>query len=134
MSFKKKWHIHFDECDPAGIVFFANYFKLAHRSIEEFIMQNGISWQSWFQSPDFGVPLIHAESDYKRPMLQGNSYQAVVKLTKLGESSVQFETTFQTLQQETCAVIKTVHVFVDTKNLNKISIPQVIRQKLEATL
>ena len=73
MSFKKSINIHFDECDPAGIVFFAHHFRLAHQVIEAFVQNQGVSWNEWFASPDYGVPLVHVEADYKAPMLAGHT-------------------------------------------------------------
>lgn len=134
MSFKKQFQVHFDECDPAGIVFFGNYFKLAHRGIEDFIVDSGITWKDWFQSKDFGVPLIHADADYKIPMFQGESYVANIDVTKIGESSISFETVFETLSGDVCSVVRTVHVFIDSKSMKKRPIPEDFRSKLETTL
>lgn len=131
MSFQTEFQAHFDDCDPAGIVFFANHFKLAHRAIEEFVVEAGIEWKDWFQSDQYGAPLIHAEADYKTPMLQGQKFHAKVRLIKIGESSVEFETTFEKTNGDICSVVKTVHVFINTSSMKKQNIPDNIRKKLE---
>ncbi len=134
MSFEKPFHAHFDECDPAGIIFFGNHFKLAHRAIEGFVMNAGIAWKDWFESENFGVPLVHAEADYKSPMRQGHKFLARVRIARLGDSSVEFETIFEKANGDTCSVVKTVHVFINTSSMKKQSIPKDIREKLESQL
>ena len=129
-----EFFIHFDDCDPAGIVFFANYFKLAHRAIEEFLPQIGIEWDDWFNNSEYGVPLVNASSDFKQPMFQGKKYLALVTPIRIGESSVSFQCEFKTQNGELCASVSTTHVFIDTKARKKTPIPQQIKIKLmEAT-
>ncbi|MCB0407664.1 MAG: acyl-CoA thioesterase [Bdellovibrionales bacterium] len=132
MSFEKQVQIYFDDCDPAGIVLFANYFKIAHRLIEDFIRSKDIDWSEWFHAKNYGVPLVHAEADYKKPLLQGNTYKGTVDTASMSESSVTFATQLFTHEGQLCTQIQTVHVFIDASTLKKISIPSAIRQKLEA--
>jgi acyl-CoA thioester hydrolase/1,4-dihydroxy-2-naphthoyl-CoA hydrolase len=123
-------HVHFDECDPAGIVFFGNFFRLAHRAIEEYLPTVGIPWNEWFLGKGYAAPLVHAEADYKSPLFQGEKYKASVQLQKMGESSVTFTTTFAAVNGRLCATVTTVHAFIDTKTKTKIAIPSSIRDAL----
>jgi len=132
VSFERQVQIYFDDCDPAGIVLFANYFKIAHRLIEDFIRSKNIEWSEWFHAKNHGVPLVHAEADYKRPLIQGHTYKGLVKIAILSDSSVTFSTELLTQEGQLCTQIQTVHVFIDSTSLKKMSIPPSIRQKLEA--
>ena len=122
----KSLFITFYEADLGGVVFFANTFKLAHRFIESFIVDQGISWKIWFNNSDWAVPLKHASCEYMRPLFAGKDCTGQVTLAKLGRSSMAFET--RLLQDgKVCAVVKTVHVFVCLKTRTKMEVPKVIK-------
>lgn len=130
MSFQSQFSIHFDECDPAGIVFFGHQFRFAHRLVEGYVQDAGISWNEWFESKEFGVPLVHAEADYRAPLFGGQSYLGRVQIKNIGESSVTFLSKIETLDGKPCSSLTTVHVFIDLKTQKKISIPKNIRDIL----
>lgn len=124
--------IAFDEADGEGIVFFGNYFRLAHRALEQFLPQTGIAWRDWFQNPEVAIPLRHVEADYAAPLRPGEVLQIVVEVSQLRENSVEF--TYRMFSEKNTereiAIARTVHVFVDRKTFTKIAIPPVIRDCL----
>lgn len=132
MTLKTKILVHFDDADPGGIVFFANYLKLAHRALEEALPKAGIPWEKWFGTKDYGVPLRHIEADYQKPIRPGTFIEVEQTLTKLGTSSVTFESLMKDDQGNLCAKVTHTHVFVDMKNKTSIQIPGEIRKVLEA--
>lgn len=129
-GFSKNFLVHFDDCDPGGILFFGNYFKVAHRLFEEFVIHKGISWQEWFGCKTLLVPLKTAQAEYISPLWAGNNYNGSVKITKLGETSITVEVTLSDLQGQPCSKIQTVHVFVDATTQKKTLIPEAIRTRL----
>ena len=130
MTLKSKIMVHFDDADPGGIVFFANYLKLAHRALEYALPKAGIPWEKWFRPESYGVPLRHVEADYRKPVRPGSYVDVEQKITRLGNTSVTFESELKNDQGELCAVITHTHVFVDMKTKNSINIPEDIRQVL----
>lgn len=122
--------VAFDDCDPAGILFFANFFKLAHRAIEEFVISRGITWSEWFQNAAWAVPIKSAQSDYKRPLFAGRNYTLTVELVATRETSIQFQ--FQVLDeaQNLCIEGSTVHVFIDKVSGSKRPIPASVLKAL----
>lgn len=126
--------VPFDETDGEGIVFFGNYFRLAHRALEQYLPLIGIPWAEWFKNPEFGVPLRHVEADYMKPLRAGDAYQVKIKVLEIGESSVHFEYEFTDPQGASLSRVKTSHVFV-TRNgpMKKLSIPDSVRERLQAT-
>lgn len=123
--------VPFDEADGEGIVFFGNYFRLAHRALEHFLPQIGIPWKEWFASEEYGVPLRHTEADYMQPLRPGDSLEVTVKIAKIGESSIDFTYEFRNGQSQPTAVLRTAHVFVSRTPMKKIPIPANIRANLE---
>ncbi len=125
--------VPFDEGDIEGIVFFGNYFRLAHRALEQTLPQWGIPWKDWFKHPDWGVPLRHVEADYLKPLRPGDEYEVRVTIKELGESSVHFNFEFIS-QGATVARLKTSHVFVRRPDMVKIPVPDPIRKCLAEKL
>ncbi len=129
-----KFIVPFDEADGEGIVFFGNYFRLAHRALEQFLPQIGIPWDEWFKNPEFGVPLRHVEADYLKPLKPGMSFQVQIVVGEIGESSVHFEYEFQDMNSQALARLKTSHVFATRKDMKKMRIPDSLRTRLEKYL
>ncbi len=122
--------VHFDDADPGGIVFFANYLKFAHRALEQALPQAGIPWEKWFTVREYAVPLRHVEADYLKPIRPGTMIDVEQKVLKLGNTSVTFESLLKNDQGEICAVITHTHVFIDVKTKSSTNIPEDIRQVL----
>lgn len=134
MAFKTSFFIHFDEADPAGILFFGNVFTLTHRAIEEYV-DSKIGWKTWYATHGYGAPLRNVAADFQNPILPGKSYDVEVTVFQIGSSSVQFQTRFLN-GDKVCAVVNTSHVFVSKteSGIKKIDIPDNIRQFLEMEL
>ncbi|MGE4132109.1 MAG: acyl-CoA thioesterase [Bdellovibrionales bacterium] len=126
-----KFKVAFDEADGEGIVFFGNYFRLAHRAFEAYIPHLGISWEEWFRNPEFGVPLRHVEADYLGPLKPGDDFEAHVRVGDMGNSSVQFHYEFYK-EGHLVARLMTAHVFVSRPDMRKISLPQTLVERLRA--
>jgi 4-hydroxybenzoyl-CoA thioesterase len=124
-----RFTVAFDEADSEGIVFFGNYFRLAHRALEQWLPSVGISWASWFDAKDYGVPLRHVEADYLGPLRPGDTFEASIRVSEMGESSVVFEYEFL-VGGKTVARLKTAHVFVARPAMKKIPVPAEIRARL----
>lgn len=123
--------VPFDEADGEGIVFFGNYFRLAHRALEQFLPSIGIPWAEWFKNPDWGVPLRHVEADYLRPLRPGDQFEAKIVVSELGESSVHFGYEFLDLAGKPLARLTTSHVFVTRQGMKKTPVPSNVRARLE---
>ena len=131
MAFKKQLLIHFDQADPAGILFYGQIFTMAHRTMEEMISQTSVGWNEWFNTTDkIGAPVRHTEANYLIPLLAGHKYWAEVNVEKISESSIHFQINFYS-DKGTHAVVKTTHTFVDFNSMppSKVPIPSDIKKK-----
>lgn len=131
-----KYRVSFDEADGEGIVFFGNYFRLAHRAFEDFMPALGIPWHEWFANPNWGVPLKHVECDYIRPLVPGMNISITINVESLGDSSAHFLYVVKDEAGEVCAKLKTSHVFVTRPKgaMKKLRVPDDIRKRLEPAL
>lgn len=125
--------IHFDEADPARIVFFGNYYRLAHRAMELTLTQWGLKWEDFFRHPEAGFPVRHTEADYLKPLPPGQPVYIWVHPEKLGESSLTFRSEFRAKPDSSealCSVVRVVHVSVDKEKRTKSPLPQDLVTKL----
>lgn len=129
--------IHFDDADPARIVFFGNYYRLAHRAMELSLSQWGLKWDDFFKHPGVGFPVRHSEAEYFRPIRPGQPVFVTVYPEKISDSSVTFRSEFREgadLASPLSAVVKVVHVSIDTETLQKTKLPKVLVDQMEPFL
>jgi len=125
-TFTRPIQIRFHEADPAGIVYFANVFSIAHDTFEEFIEVAGVPWGEWFRKGPYFVPIRHAECDYLAPFRPGQKYRVQTEVARIGETSFQMKYTFQSgpkKKPQTHAIVTMVHAFVSAKTKKKIKVP-----------
>ena len=117
--------------DSGGVIYFANTFKIAHNFIEHFIIDKGIPWKTWFDHQDWAAPIKQAHCNYTSPLFAGQECVGKVLIKKTSHCSITFETQIQQ-NHKLCAIVETLHVFVDLKKLQKRPLPEVIKSKLES--
>lgn len=66
-------HVHFGDCDPAGIVFFPNFSRWMDASSLHFFMQNGIPpWRELVKTHGIvGTPLLELNTRFMKPATYG---------------------------------------------------------------
>lgn len=130
--FAVKRRINFFDCDPAGIIFYSRLFDFCHSAYEQLIDSFELDEDYWDNSV-YVVPIIHTECDYYRPIKYGDEIEIQLSVSNLKNSS--FELTYSLLlNDEKCAVVKTVHVFVSREDWNKMNIPDNIMIGLQRQL
>jgi 1,4-dihydroxy-2-naphthoyl-CoA hydrolase len=127
-TYKTKIRLH--DTDAAGIIFFANQFKIIHDAYEEFLEKIGLSMKTILEKTGFFQPIVHAEAAYKTPVYVGDKITITVKVGHIGKTSFTLE---YTLKRGTNLVgtAKTVHVTIDQKTSQKIPLPLSLRRALE---
>ena len=116
--FTAKRRIEFGMCDAAGILFFANIFKLMHSVYEEFIISGKLE-NNYFNHNYIAVPLVNATADYYKPIDMHEIIDVQVLVENIGDSSFKLKTEFYSKKKELKAVVKTTHVFIDKRNMKK---------------
>ncbi len=82
--------LHFDDCDPAGIVFFANHFRFCHEAMEAFFDQLPVRYAGLIMDRKVGFPAVQAHADYKAPLRYGDTARISVTLAHVGNASADF--------------------------------------------
>lgn len=92
MAFRHTITPRFHEVDRVGIIFFGRAFEYAHICMEELI-------HAGFGGPDalvelgLGMPLVHVEADYRKPMRHAVPIPIEARITRCTRRSVTFEYT-----------------------------------------
>jgi len=122
--------IRLHDTDAAGIIFFANQFKIIHDAYEDLLEKFGWSFQTMLKGTDYFLPIVHAESDYKTPVLVGDKIVITIKVGHIGSTSFSFEYTLKR-GKTLVGTAKTVHVTINQKTRQKIPLPKALRKALE---
>ncbi len=123
--------VNFYDCDPAGIIFYANIFKYAHSNYEKMISSFELDLD-YFVNNNFIVPIIHTEADYFKPLKTGEKISIQTVVSRLKDSSFELTHKFFGSENDLRAEVKTVHVFVDKKSFQKTKIDETIFRKLNS--
>ena len=83
ISLKRKIRLH--ETDATGVIYFTNQLKYSADAFEEWIDRHLSHFPDLFEK--FALPIIRAESTYRRPLMRGDEIEIILDLVKLGRSS-----------------------------------------------
>ena len=88
-TFRRKHKIHFSECDPAGIVFYPQYFVLFNDLIESWIDE--LIPQGYYGvigARRIGMPTVHLEVDFKAVSRMGDEVWLSLDVERIGNKSL----------------------------------------------
>ena len=128
-TYQTKIKLH--DTDAAGVIFFANQFKMIHDAYESLLETMGFGFAELIRSKDFFLPIVHAESDYKAPLFVGDVLEVQVKVGRVGQTSFTLTYALLNARRETVGTGRTVHVAVSKAAHQKILLPADLRAKLE---
>lgn len=131
MKFIYKTQIRLHDTDAAGILFFANQFKFLHDAYEHVLEKMGFSFNDMLNKRSYFLPIVHAQSDYKKPLFVGDKIIVTVTVEHIGTTSFSFAYLIHDLKKQLVGSGKTVHVTIDKKTRQKIKLPKECRQALE---
>jgi acyl-CoA thioesterase FadM len=90
-AFHAAARIRFGDCDPAGIVFFPNWFVHASAAVEDFFRAElRIDFHTLHATRRIGTGFAHAEADFFAPGLMGDAVLLTPLITRIGGASYGF--------------------------------------------
>jgi 4-hydroxybenzoyl-CoA thioesterase len=87
MKFITSKLIRFHHCDPAGIVFYPQFYYLLHEAQEDFLAHIGFPEHVMINS-GFGVPIVDMKTRFMAMCRNGDQVDISLGLSKLGNSSI----------------------------------------------
>lgn len=133
MSYRHSTTIRLRHTDAAGVLFFAEQLVLVHEAYECFLDEYGFSIRDILQKKDYALPILHAETDFRRPLRIGDEVEIQLVAERIGETSF---TLRHVIRQETQVTGqgKTVHGCLDPSTAQKKKLPAELRGVLQAQL
>jgi 4-hydroxybenzoyl-CoA thioesterase len=124
--------IRFSHTDPAGIVYFPNYFDFCNAAVEDLYSRAlGVDYAKMIFETKRATPIVRAECDFFAPSHMGDTLDLTVLLGKIGRSSIEIDLyghAAGTLRLK--ARLVTVHMDLETRKSTPI--PDGLRAKFDA--
>ncbi|RYX96177.1 MAG: acyl-CoA thioesterase [Comamonadaceae bacterium] len=87
MKFSVRKQIRFHHCDPAGIVFYPQFFYLLHEMQEDFLAHIGFPEHRLIEQ-GIGVPIVDLKTEFLGMCRNGDPITIELSLWNLGNSSL----------------------------------------------
>lgn len=129
-AFECRKLVRFQHCDPAGIVFYPQYFVLFHELIEDWFNEGlQVNYANLISVRRTGVPTVHLEVDFKSPSKIGDSLRMQLAVTRVGDSSVSLALRAVCNHEVRVEISQTI-VFLSLDRRVAISIPEDLRERM----
>lgn len=131
MPFTHRLRVRYNECDPQGVVFNANFLAYADIAITELLRDGFGSYAQMIQTHGVDQVVAEARIRYRAPARFDEVLDVTLTMTNLGTTST--TTAFAMTRGDTLIVEGELrHVFVDPAGLAKTPIPDAVREALSA--
>lgn len=139
VPFTVKKKIRFQHCDPAGIVFYPQYFVLLHEVQEDFLAHIGFPEDALIRSGK-GVPIVDLKTRFVGMCRHGDTISIALSLTRVGNASIgmRYRITGPAHPEGDESVVKleadSVVVYMDLKSGQPVQIPEALRFAMQTFL
>jgi acyl-CoA thioester hydrolase len=130
VPFVHRLRVRFHECDPQGVVFYAQYFAYVDVALTEM-------WREAFGSygdvvaAGTDVVVVEAGATFRTSARFDDELDVELRIERLGTTSMAMATAVRR-EDELLVDGRIVHVFVDAATMGKKAIPDHMRAALEA--
>jgi 4-hydroxybenzoyl-CoA thioesterase len=91
-TFSTQRLIRFSHCDPAGIVFFVNFFEMISGIVEDWFREAvHLPFQAMHLERRIGFPIVSTGCEFFRPCHLGDTLVLELAIARLGRSSIEFD-------------------------------------------
>lgn len=130
-SFERSSRIRFDQCDPAGIVFYPQYFILFNRLVEDWVSEGlRISYAELITSRRVGLPTVSQQTEFKAVSRIGDDLVLALQVHRLGGASLTLDLHCRGTNSPQTALrvsVRTVLVSTDLNTHRPIPLPDDLR-------
>ena len=133
-TFSVEVPIRFSNCDPAGIVYFPEFFDLINSLVEDwFTVGMDASYADLMMRRHIGTPTIDIQCEFLKPCRYGEHLRLDLAVTHIGRSSFKLTET-GTVAGEVRWRTRHALCFLSTETYRPVAIPDAIRKKMAAYL
>lgn len=131
--FERPLRIRFGHCDPAGIVFFPQYFIMLNGLVEDWVTEGlGVSYAELLGPRRIGLPTVSLSSDFKSVSRMGDDVTLGLELAHLGTRSLTVAMDCRGADGELRMSAQQVIVCTSLDSHRAITMPPDLRSALEA--
>lgn len=120
-----RFRVALHDVDAAGILFFAHLFRHAHDAYELAMAELGSPLDGLIREGALGLPLVHAEADFRRPLRHGALVEVRTSLGELSERRFVVHYRFES-DAALAATATSVHVAIDPATGRSIPLPRTL--------
>lgn len=81
--------VRFSDCDPAGMVFYPQYFVMLNGLVEDWFTQGlGVNYAEFLGPRRLGLPMASLQCDFKAPSRMGETIALALRLLRQGRRSL----------------------------------------------
>jgi 1,4-dihydroxy-2-naphthoyl-CoA hydrolase len=118
------------DTDAAGVLFFAHLFRHLHDAYEALMANIDFPVDRMIREGALGLPLVHAEADFRRPLRHGNEVHVQMSVSELDR--MQFTVGYRIWHgDQEVATALTVHAAIDPVTRRRMPLPDSLRGALE---
>ncbi|HZM32919.1 MAG TPA: thioesterase family protein [Burkholderiales bacterium] len=129
-AFSTERLIRFSHCDPAGIVFFVNFFEMISGIVEDWFREAvGLPFQEMHLERRVGFPIVNTGCQFFRPCHLGDTLVLDLRIARLGRSSIDFDIRGRVAGDEKFRARHKV-AMVSLETFRPIAIPDDMRAKM----
>src|SRR5690348_10099820 len=131
-AFSVDMPIRFSHSDPAGIVYYPNYFDMFNAVIEDWFNTSlQVDYAAQILKDRIGLPTVHAECDFFVPSRMGEKLTYSLLVREIGRSSMKLEIVGHVGAQERLRA-RLVLVVISLDTHRSIPIPAPLRDRFAA--
>jgi 4-hydroxybenzoyl-CoA thioesterase len=122
--------VRFQHCDPAGIVFYPQYFVLFHEVLEDWFNDGlGVDYAQFIGTEKLGIPTVSIQAEFIAPSTHGETLQFGLQVRGVGKSSIKLRLTARVGAELRATIDQTVVLF-SLKNRCTVAVPSELKEKM----
>ena len=133
--FQRERVIRFSECDPAGIVFYPQYFVMFNDVLEDWFSDElGVGFDTLVVERRIGVPTVRLEVDFSAVSRMGDEVVLSLAIERLGRRSLTLALRCESREGEVRMAARQVLVTTSLDTHRAVDIPTDIRAAIARTI
>jgi 4-hydroxybenzoyl-CoA thioesterase len=133
-AFRRQRLIRFSDCDPAGIVFYPQYFVMFNGLVEDWVDAMGIGYRHLIAEQRIGLPTVRLEADFRAVSRFGDSVTLALEVERLGARSLTLALQCVGAGDELRMQMRQVLVTTSLETHRAIDVPAALREAIRQGL
>nr|WP_301538382.1 thioesterase family protein [Providencia rettgeri] len=133
LKFSRPHKIHFSQCDPAGIVFYPQYFVMFNNLLEHWfdeLIPQGFA--GYILEQRFGLPTVHLDAEFTAISRMGDEVMLELHVERIGSKSLTLRQRCIGREGELRMQVTQTYVTTSLVTHQAIPIPDILYQALTA--